>query len=123
MRRSLRIRVDRWSRAQVAQALRFQRSWDPFEEGCALKVETTLEPILDDRRERWTWRVRASIGRRSCLMYTESSWHNRAPLEFEGRSADATDAAMDARQVEGMIRSHYAELINRPGPITTTTVG
>lgn len=124
MRRRHLRRIERRTRDELARAIRRTRGRTgtlAITDGTALGITITIEPILGDRRHRWTWETRGAIGRPDCVVYSEAAYWNPAPLHYRGRSSSAEEARLDAYEVEQAIRRHYAELILEPDPITITT--
>lgn len=133
MKRRHVARIDRQAASEMARAVRFRRSSRPKTAkgrellrdhgSMELTVDRTVEPLIDDRRGRWSWHIRAYMGRPSCSMYTEGHWWNPAPLTYRGISEDGYTADADARQVEALIRSHHARIVLTPEPMEVSTRG
>lgn len=118
-----RRRLTRAIRQQVGAELEHRRRTNlgrlsPDSED--LTVAGTVEVALVGARH-WRWSVAAAIGgRRNPGAYAEPRPWNPGPLHYLGQAPTATEAAIDARQVEDLIRTVYAELVLEPGPMPTT---
>lgn len=133
MKRRHLARIDRRAATEMARAVRFRRSSRPrtakgrtllSDHGSMeLTVDRTVEPVIDDRKGRWMWHVRAYMGRPSCSVYSEGSRWNPAPLTYQGISEDGFMADADARQVEALVRSHHARIVLTPEPMEVSTRG
>lgn len=116
-----RRRLTRAIRQQVGAELELRRRMPTLAglNNTDLTVAGTVEVALVGARH-WRWSVVAAIGRRNPGRYSEARSWNPGPLHYLGKAPDATAAAIDARAVEALIRTVYAELILEPGPLPTT---